>query len=438
MEHFSLFELNKIIGEVLSRNLEPSYWVIAEIGEIRQHQNGHCYLELVEKDDNQIKAKSRATIWAYTYRNLSGWFEAITGQSLKPGMKILCNATVQFHEVYGFSLNIKDIDAQYTLGERAKKRQEIITQLMEDGVYDLNKELPLPVISQNIAVISSASAAGYGDFVDQLNNNGFGYHFNTELFNSTMQGDKAEASIIASMLTIFDRIGDFDLLVIIRGGGASVDLDCFDSYEMASHIAQFPIPVITGIGHERDETIADLVAHTKMKTPTAVAEFIISGAQFFESLLDDQFTKITNKLEVAIEEERVALDQRSNRFQRGTQLLLNEQRLTLNSISHQLLYSKQNRIKFHEQQLDGFRQQLAKNPFKNIDHEYAALIHMQRELDIIDPKNVLKRGYSLTLVNGKNINKVKDLKKDTKITTITRHLELESSIVSTKKINHDN
>ena len=438
MEHFSLFELNKIIGEVLSRNLEPCYWVIAEIGEIRQHQNGHCYLELVEKDDNQIKAKSRATIWAYTYRNLSGWFEAITGQSLKPGMKILCNATVQFHEVYGFSLNIKDIDAQYTLGERAKKRQEIITQLMEDGVYDLNKELPLPVISQNIAVISSESAAGYGDFVDQLNNNGFGYHFNTELFNSTMQGDKAEASIIASMLTIFDRIGDFDLLVIIRGGGASVDLDCFDSYEMASHIAQFPIPVITGIGHERDETIADLVAHTKMKTPTAVAEFIISGAQFFESLLDDQFTKITNKLEVAIEEERVALDQRSNRFQRGTQLLLNEQRLTLNSISHQLLYSKQNRIKFHEQQLDGFRQQLAKNPFKNIDHEYAALIHMQRELDIIDPKNVLKRGYSLTLVNGKNINKVKDLKKDTKITTITRHLELESSIVSTKKINHDN
>jgi len=438
MEHFSLFELIKIIGEVLSRNLEPSYWVIAEIGEIRQHQNGHCYLELVEKDDNQIKAKSRATIWAYTYRNLSGWFEAITGQSLKPGMKILCNATVQFHEVYGFSLNIKDIDAQYTLGERAKKRQEIISQLIEDGVYDLNKELPLPVISQNIAVISSASAAGYGDFVDQLNGNGFGFHFKTELFNSTMQGEKAEASIIASMLTIFDRIDDFDLLVIIRGGGASVDLDCFDSYEMASHIAQFPIPVITGIGHERDETIADLVAHTKMKTPTAVAEFIISGAQYFESLLDEQFTKITNKLEVAVEEELVALDQLSNRFQRSTQLLLNEQRLTLNSISHQLLYSKQNRIKFHEQQLDGFRQQLVKNPFKNIDHEYAALIHMQRELDIIDPKNVLKRGYSLTLVNGKNINKVKDLKKDTKITTITKHLELESSIVSTKKINHDN
>ena len=438
MEHFSLFELIKIIGEVLSRNLEPSYWVIAEIGEIRQHQNGHCYLELVEKDDNQIKAKTRATIWAYTYRNLSGWFEAITGQRLKPGMKILCNATIQFHEVYGFSLNIKDIDAQYTLGERAKKRQEIISQLIEDGVYDLNKELPLPVISQNIAVISSASAAGYGDFVDQLNGNGFGFHFKTELFNSTMQGEKAEASIIASMLTIFDRIDDFDLLVIIRGGGASVDLDCFDSYEMASHIAQFPIPVITGIGHERDETIADLVAHTKMKTPTAVAEFIISGAQFFESLLDEQFTKITNKLEVAVEEELVALDQLSNRFQRSTQLLLNEQRLTLNSISHQLLYSKQNRIKFHEQQLDGFRQQLVKNPFKNIDHEYAALIHMQRELDIIDPKNVLNRGYSLTLVNGKNINKVKDLKKDTKITTITKHLELESSIVSTKKINHDN
>ncbi len=437
MEHFSLFELNRIIGEVLSKNLEPSYWVIAEIGEIRQNQNGHCYLELVEKEGNQIKAKSRATIWSYTYRNLSGWFETITGQSLKPGMKILCNATVQFHEVYGFSLNIKDIDAQYTLGERAKRKQEIIAQLIEDGIFNLNRELSLPIISQNIAVISSESAAGFGDFANQLSGNGFGYHFNIELFNSTMQGDKAEASIIASMLRVFERIDDFDLLVIIRGGGASVDLDCFDSYEMSSHIAQFPIPVITGIGHERDETIADLVAHTKMKTPTAVAEFIISGAQYFELLLNEQFAKITNKLEESIEEELLELDQFCNRFQRNVQRLLYEQNLKLNGVKHHLLFSQQNMLKFHEQHLDGFSAKLTKNPFKIINHEYESLLHIQKEIEIIDPKNVLKRGYTLTLIDGVNINKINELKKGTKITTITKNMELESAFVTSKKIKND-
>ncbi|MCK5372281.1 MAG: exodeoxyribonuclease VII large subunit, partial [Cyclobacteriaceae bacterium] len=235
MEHFSLFELNKLINEVLVKNLEPSYWIVAEIGEMRHNRNGHCYLELVEKEGDKIKAKSRATIWSYTYRNLSGWFEAITGESLKPGMKILCNATIQFHEVYGFSLNIKDIDAQYTLGERAKRKQDIIAKLQDDGIFDMNKELELPTVPQKIAVISSETAAGYGDFMDHLVNNEYAYSFDIQLFNSTMQGDQAEASIVDSMHQVFGRIDDFDLLVIIRGGGASLDLDCFDSYDIGSH-----------------------------------------------------------------------------------------------------------------------------------------------------------------------------------------------------------
>ena len=433
MEHISLFELNKIIGEVLSKNLEPSYWVVAEIGEIRQNQNGHCYLELIEKADNQIKAKSKATIWSYTYRNLSGWFEGITGQSLKQGMEILCNASIQFHEVYGFSLNIKDIDANYTLGERAKRKQEIITQLQNDGIFNLNKELTLPVVSQNIAVISSETAAGFGDFVDQLKSNDFGFQFNIELFNSTMQGDKAEASIIGSMHRIYENIDDFDLLVIIRGGGASVDLDCFDSYEMASHIAQFPIPVITGIGHERDETIADLVAHTKMKTPTAVAEFIISGARDFELLLEEQFTFASRKLMDTIEEESVTLDQLTNQFQRRAQALLNEQTMRLSVLVQHLIFNQQNRLKTHNQLLDGFIKQLHRSPFKITDHEQESLNHLQKELEIIDPQNVFKRGYSMTMINGTNVQKIKTLIPGTKITTITTNMELESTFVSSKK-----
>jgi exodeoxyribonuclease VII large subunit len=277
MEHLSLYELNKKISEALANNLEPSYWVVAEIGQIQTNRKGHCYLELVEKEDDQIKAKTRATIWSYTYRNLSTWFEGITGQSLKAGMKILFNATIQYHEIYGFSLNIRDIDAQYTLGERAKKRQEIIERLREDGVFEMNKELRLPTVPQNIAVISSETAAGFGDFMDQIVGNDYGYEVEIELFNAVMQGEEAASSIIDAMHQVFENIGNYDLLVIIRGGGATLDLDCFDNYDLGSHVAQFPIPVITGIGHERDETITDMVAHTKMKTPTAVAEFIISG-----------------------------------------------------------------------------------------------------------------------------------------------------------------
>lgn len=432
MEHLSLFELNKQIGEVLAKNLEPSYWVVAEIGEMRHTQKGHCYLELVEKEGNVIKAKNRATIWSYTWRNLGTWFEGITGQPLKAGMKILFNATLQYHEVYGFSLNIKDIDAQYTLGERAVKRQEIIQKLVDDGVFEMNKELDLPIVPQRIAVISSKTAAGFGDFMDQLNANEQGYSFDVQLFHSTMQGDQAEASIIGSMHQVFDRIDEFDLLVIIRGGGASLDLDCFDAYELGIHIAQFPIPVITGIGHERDETIADLVAHTKLKTPTAVSEFILSGMNTFELLLDEKFSFLSNALNQSIDEELSNLDQLSNRFQRTTQQLLNQQNSKLTGLIQYLRFNHQNRIKSHEQKLDGFKQSVSKLPLKIIAHQEEALKHLQKELEIIDPENVFKRGYSITLINGVNVHKIDKIEEDAKLTTITEKRELQSVLTNKK------
>ena len=271
MEHLSLLELNQLIKQALSSQLQPTYWVVAEIGELRVAQNGHCYLDLVDKGDDRLLAKVRATIWSYTFRTLRGWFEAMTGEALRPGLKILAQVEVKFHELYGLSVNVKDIDAQYTLGERARRRQQVVQQLMDEGVYEMNKGLLLPVVPQRVAVISSPTAAGLGDFMDQLAHNRGGYRFEVQLFKASMQGDGAEASIVTALLEVYQRMeeygSEYDVVVIIRGGGAQVDLDCFDTYTLASHIAQFPIPVITGIGHERDETVADLVAHTKNEDP---------------------------------------------------------------------------------------------------------------------------------------------------------------------------
>jgi exodeoxyribonuclease VII large subunit len=429
MEHLSLYELNKKISEALANNLEPSYWVVAEIGQIQTNRKGHCYLELVEKEDDQIKAKTRATIWSYTYRNLSTWFEGITGQSLKAGMKILFNATIQYHEIYGFSLNIRDIDAQYTLGERAKKRQEIIEKLREDGVFEMNKELSLPTVPQNIAVISSETAAGFGDFMDQIGGNDYGYEVEIELFNAVMQGEDAASSIIDAMHQVFENIGNYDLLVIIRGGGATLDLDCFDNYDLGSHVAQFPIPVITGIGHERDETITDMVAHTKMKTPTAVAEFIISGFRNFEIELMEKFNILSGKLDRALDEESQNLDQLLFRFQRSVQQKLNVQEIKLSKWIKNLHYGYQNALKVENQKLNDLKQSIKRSPSLLIRNQ-TYLEYLEKEINVLDPQNVLKRGYSITTVNGKNVTLVKKIDKDTKMITLTSNRKIESKYIS--------
>jgi exodeoxyribonuclease VII large subunit len=429
MEHLSLYELNKKISEALANNLEPSYWVVAEIGQIQTNRKGHCYLELVEKEDDQIKAKTRATIWSYTYRNLSTWFEGITGQSLKAGMKILFNATIQYHEIYGFSLNIRDIDAQYTLGERAKKRQEIIEKLREDGVFEMNKELRLPTVPQNIAVISSETAAGFGDFMDQIVGNDYGYEIKIELFNAVMQGEDAASSIIDAMHQVFENIGNYDLLVIIRGGGATLDLDCFDNYDLGSHVAQFPIPVITGIGHERDETITDMVAHTKMKTPTAVAEFIISGFRNIEIELMEKFNFLSGKLDRALDEESQNLDQLLFRFQRSVQQKLNVQEIKLSKWIKNLHYGYQNALKVENQKLNDLKQSIKRSPSLLIRNQ-TYLEYLEKEINVLDPQNVLKRGYSITTVNGKNVTLVKKIVKDTKMITLTSNRKIESKYIS--------
>ncbi|MDO5446215.1 MAG: exodeoxyribonuclease VII large subunit, partial [Prevotellaceae bacterium] len=277
MKQYSLYELNRLVKDSITESMTEEYWVRAELSECYE-KGGHCYLELVEKGkkSNTFIAKARAIIWADTWGLLKYSFEKTTGQHLARGMQVLMQVYPNFHESFGFSWIVTDIDPTFTLGDIAKKRQEIIQQLKDEGVFDLNKFLTLPLFCQRIAVISSESAAGFGDFSNQLLNNTHGFHFSVTLFPAIMQGEMVERSIIAALDKIYDCADSFDCVVIIRGGGASSDLTGFDTYPLAANVAQFPLPIITGIGHERDDTVLDLVSNTRVKTPTAAAEFLVS------------------------------------------------------------------------------------------------------------------------------------------------------------------
>ncbi len=439
MKHYSLFELNKEISEVLSANLEPSYWVIAEISQVQVNQKGHCYLEIVEKESNQIKAKMRATIWSYTYRNLITWFENMTRQTLKPGMEILFNAVIQYHEVYGMSLNIKDIDANYTLGERARKRTETIEQLKEDGVFDMNRQLELPTVPQRIAVISSSTAAGYGDFMDQLSNNSFSYQFEVQLFNATMQGKEAETSIISAMHKIFSSLNDFDLLVIIRGGGATTDLDCFDNYELCAHVAQFPIPVITGIGHDRDETICDMVAHTNLKTPTAVSEFLITGIKNYEDQLDAHFSALYHHLNQSLALESLQLEKLISRLQRTYQDATSTHSNYLDKLLYSLQINSKSILNSQKDQLVGTEELIKNNAPKLLKTHQEKLHSYEKLLEAVDPDQVLKRGYTITKINGEHLlNYSKEIKNGDAVETHSLNQTLISELKEITKRIHKN
>ncbi|MCX2745234.1 exodeoxyribonuclease VII large subunit [Mangrovivirga sp. M17] len=411
METYSLLELNHKIKTVLDDNLDSSYWVVAEIAELRTNYKGHCYLELVDKDEDQVLAKNRATIWAYTFRGINAWFLKITGSELAQGMKVLCKVKVTFHEVYGMSLNITDVDPKFTLGERAAKKQEILQHLEEDGVINMNKEIPLPIVPQKIAIISSETAAGYQDFMSQLQSNQFGYMFHTTLFNSVMQGNQAPESIITALHRIHASSKDFDLTVIIRGGGAQLDLECFDNYEVALHTAQFPIPVLTGIGHERDETITDLVANTALKTPTAVAEFLISGMYSFEEKLVAAQKTLSDKSRGFIQSASEKLNFYNHNIQKASENLIKEYNYSLNDLKNKIEFITKNIIK------------------KELDF----LNSSEKLLSSMNPKKVIERGYTYTEINGQNINKADQINKGSQIRTISKKLDIISTIDKVEK-----
>jgi exodeoxyribonuclease VII large subunit len=320
----TLFQLHQKLRETIENVFPASYWVVAEIAEVRTHSSGHCYLTLTEKDTRKggaLVAQARGTIWKQNYREISSYFESQTGHQLKNGLKILFNASVRFHELYGFNLDILDIDPNYTIGDLARQKQETLNKLAANGLLEKNKTRTLAEVPQRLAIISSATAAGYGDFVNQLENNSYGYAFKCTLFEAAMQGNDASASMQQAFRLIERQKEQFDAVILIRGGGAQLDLLCFDDYYLAAAIGEFPLPVLTGIGHERDETVADLVAHTRLKTPTAVAEFLIDMCLTFENHLDTVLddtktlaTHIINSKNLLLENRILTLVQTTNRF----------------------------------------------------------------------------------------------------------------------------
>lgn len=456
-QSISLFELNNQVKSGIRELFPGNYWIVGEISEMNTNQSGHCYLELIEKkaDSEQIIARAKATIWAFTFRMLRPYFESVTGQRLSTGIKILVQVSIEFHEAYGYSLNIKDIEPNFTLGDLTRKRQEIIKQLQDEGVFHLNKELELPLVPQRIAVISSETAAGYGDFVNQLTQNRKGFYFHMKLFNAYMQGNEAEQSIIEALERIFQCVDSYDLVVIIRGGGSQVDLNCFNSYWLCYHITQFPVPVLTGIGHERDETIADLVAHTNLKTPTAVAEFIIDQVTNFDEYLHDLNDRVLSKANEQLaswKEEIVRISQNITSlgkihigsekqrlkslstisgntlrayFQRNRRYL-NTLPLRIKSNLHHLLNHGLLNIK-QTQKSTGL---LIKSKLKE---ENQKIYQLETTNHLLDPLLILKRGYTLTFRKGILIKTASQLEPGDTITSKW----FDSSIQSTVEQNQD-
>jgi exodeoxyribonuclease VII large subunit len=475
-QKLTLFELSQQIKNSLNDSFRGAVWVVAEISEMKENRSGHCYLELVEKKDENIVARARATIWSYTYRMLKPYFETSTGQLFSEGLKILVQVAVEYHPAYGLSLNIKDIDPAYTVGDMALQRKEIIDRLQREGVFGMNKELELPLVPQKIAIISSKTAAGYQDFMNQLETNPLGVRFYTHLFEAYMQGAGAVPSIISALERIFEYEDFFDAVAIIRGGGATADLSCFDNYELAFNVTQFPLPVITGIGHEKDETIADMVAHTRMKTPTAVAEFFINGTEiFFDRLvnleeevvslardhvetknheLEDlagDFQHLTSRF---IDKKNNQLTATGNKLQQGVNRFAFNKKYELNNMKHDLSSAvsawnieKQNSLERRQRNLKRLTAEIVYKEMTKFERLQSSLksgfLHLlskekerlhfsENAVRLLDPEKVLNRGYTLTMKNGKIVKSVKQLAVNDEMETRFADGSVKSKITKTK------
>jgi len=396
-KNYSLSELTAHISQVLKVNFDAPLWIRAEISELREHSNGHCYLELIEKDkhSDQILAKIRANIWVSTFRMLKVYFEENTGQSLRAGMSVLVAVTVEFHDVFGISLNIKDIDPSFTLGDLSARRQQIIKQLEADGVIDMNKQMKMATLPRRIAIISSVSAAGYEDFCNQLDNNQEGFVFYHKLFPALMQGDQAEQSIIRALEKVFVAHHLFDVLVIIRGGGATTDLACYDGYELALNCAQFPLPVVSGIGHQRDSTILDLVAHTSVKTPTAAAAYLIDC--------------MTDAYRLAAEPYDAMVDLVRNKLQ------VEERRLS--ELRWKMKHTLQQKSSVRHLQLEKIRAELQAAVKLAFTYQRSKLDLIDSKIEKHSPVFMLKFGYSITTLDGKRITSAKQVQQGNTIRT---------------------
>ncbi len=414
----TLYELNSLVRETIEEELHQEYWVEAELSEVREVR-GHCYMQLVQYDrseeggkrkryENTPIAQASAKCWQSLWQLLRPYFEKETGQRLHAGMKVLLQVYANFHETYGFSWIVTDIDPTYTMGDMARKRQEIIRVLKDEGVFDLQKELPLPLFCQRIAVISSANAAGYGDFVNQLENNEYGFQFHTQLFPAVMQGEDVEKSVIAALEQIFrGSENSFDCVVIIRGGGATADLSGFDTLALAENVANFPLPIITGIGHERDESILDMVSHTRVKTPTAAAAFLIDHLKEVLEVLNDAQERITRYAQQKLSALDAQLSVVAEAIPRLFSVVKTRQDARLDSMQEKMTMLIERRLETEQHRI-----QLVSEKVKSLD-----------------PTLLLRRGYSITLHNGKVVKDVSVLRAGDELETRLAHGSVRSKVL---------
>ena len=439
----TLYELNALVRDMLALEMPDEYWVEAELSEAREVR-GHCYMELIQKDEhsNTPVAKASAKCWASTWQLVKPHFMRVTGQEIHAGMKVLLKVYAQFHESYGFSWIVTDIDPTYTMGDMARKRMEIIRQLKEEGVFELQKELQLPMFCQHIAVISSANAAGYGDFVNQLENNEYGFRFHTQLFPAVMQGEGVEQSVIEALNKIFDSIeckteslefatanddsslftlhsslNKFDCVVIIRGGGATSDLSGFDTLALAEHVANFPLPIITGIGHERDESVLDMVSHTRVKTPTAAAAFLIGHLKAVLDAIEDAEQRISSIVRQQMDMEKIRLLHLSQQIPTLFSLVRSRQEACIDRLQGNLRLSVTRRLQEERHRLDIHSHNLMPVIERRLLRERHQLDMLNEKLEALNPELLLRRGYSITLSGGKVVKDASILKSGDELET---------------------
>ena len=432
----TLYELNALVRETLALEMPDEYWVEAELSEAREVR-GHCYMELIQKDEhsNTPVAKASAKCWASTWQLVKPHFMRVTGQEIHAGMKVLLKVYAQFHESYGFSWIVTDIDPTYTMGDMARKRMEIIHQLKEEGVFELQKELQLPMFCQHIAVISSANAAGYGDFVNQLENNEYGFHFQTQLFPAVMQGEGVEQSVIGALNKIFESLefatanddssfftlhsslNKFDCVVIIRGGGATSDLSGFDTLALAEHVANFPLPIVTGIGHERDESVLDMVSHTRVKTPTAAAAFLIGHLKAVLDAIEDAEQRISSIVRQQMDMEKIRLLHLSQQIPTLFSLVRSRQEASIDRLQGNLRLSVTRRLQEERHRLDIHSHNLMPVIERRLLRERHQLDMLNEKLEALNPELLLRRGYSITLSGGKVVKDASILKSGDELET---------------------
>lgn len=412
-EPLTLYALNNMVRGAINDAMPLRYWVTGELSEVREASNGHCYIELVQRDEatGELVAKARGTVWARVYMMLRPYFLEQTGQPFAAGLKVLLQVTVGFHELYGYALDVCDIEPAYTIGDMARRRQLVIKRLTDEGVMDLNRELDFPLLPQRIAVISSSTAAGYGDFCDQLNGNRYGFVFYPCLFPSPMQGNGVEQGIIDALDRIAENIDFWDVVVIIRGGGATSELSCFDTYDLANNCAQFPLPIITGIGHQRDESVLDLVAHTRAKTPTAAAELLIHAMLGQAAFVGRAMQSMTEAVRQRMENERLRMNALAGRLPVAAALGVQNGKMRLQALIQGLSPAAAMLLKEHRHKLD----------------------IMKGKIDAASPEHVLAMGYSITRVNGKAVRSLDDVLPGDEVTTVVSGGEFTSTVKDKKK-----